>query len=902
MLSASYLMLLAIVAAEPQNLIRNPQFTEQAKPGRPADWQTSGDSKRVEQRLSVEPGREGRAAARLTCTRIEPGSSASHAMLCQMGVPLAQGAQYRVSFWAKADGLADGVVSVALSDTSDWTNLGLQDQFRVGGQWSQYEGVLVATRNAEKTVRFQIWFGSTGTLWIDDVRIERVVGSLYRPNHVIDSAGQANLVPNASFECGDDGWGSSEPERDGHWGGGLNHLIGQIDRRVAYDGQASLRIELGGQQTPVRYFDYFELQRQPTLAPLAANQGWIEVEPNRPYRLSVWMKAGADETPGLLAVREFGGRTQRTAVRITPQWHRYELGFKPASRWCYVMAGPDLRTTRETPQPPATATVWLDAVQLEAGAQATPFIPRSALELGLSTDRPGNVFSTDETAVISAHVQAADGQTPVSVEATVRDFFDRIVLRTTIPSQSPAPTKPAAARSYRLELPRQPNRLAGFLTLEVRAAQASQSDTRSLRLAIVPSAPRESRFGVNHAYPWPHLLDLCRKNGLLWVRDWSLKWSDIEPEPGRFDFAEADLQIDRPRRHGLSVLAMVPFPSSNWSSSAPASVPVSNAYPASRERIAFAPREAGGLSRFVEKTVAHYRDRIEWWQVFNESLYTSYSLPRKEGYDGKTYAGLTQAFVEGARRADPKCKILAGLGGLHQGQLMNEWEQFFAAGGAKGVDAIDIHHYPRLQAPEYIEPLLTDFRALMARHGQRQPIWLTEFGYYADDDLVTVPARFSGFDRPLPSERMQAAYAVRWSVIMLAAGVDKLFHHAGTCDSLDADSLQGVFFQYGGAPKRIYAAQAIMARWLTPATKFVKKVDCGAHGRAYLFAAGEQALAVAWTPEAFSAERLARDARVSAFDLMGRPIAEASLPLEETPIYLFADRVETLEAMLARPR
>src|SRR5690606_23151564 len=75
---------------------------------------------------------------------------------------------------------------------------------------------------------------------------------------------------------------------------------------------------------------------------------------------------------------------------------------------------------------------------------------------------------------------------------------------------------------------------------------------RTMRMAAIPiHRGDDSRLGVNHAYPWPHLLDLCRQAGLVWMRDWSLKWQDVEPEKGRFTFTEPDYQIDRPRKHGL---------------------------------------------------------------------------------------------------------------------------------------------------------------------------------------------------------------------------------------------------------------------------------------------------------------------------------------------------------------
>lgn len=121
----------------------------------------------------------------------------------------------------------------------------------------------------------------------------------------------------------------------------------------------------------------------------------------------------------------------------------------------------------------------------------------------------------------------------------------------------------------------------------------------------------------------------------MWVRDWSLKWQEVEPEKGKFNFAETDYQINRPLTHQLRVLGLLPFPSSNWSSSAPASVEAGKSYPQNRARAAYAPRDLGEFENYVTRTVANYQGRITWWQNLNEPLYTDYSLPRSMATTGK---------------------------------------------------------------------------------------------------------------------------------------------------------------------------------------------------------------------------------------------------------------------------
>ena len=129
----------------------------------------------------------------------------------------------------------------------------------------------------------------------------------FRPGRVIPMPSETpqNLIPNASFECGTDGWGSTEREVLPGWYGTLNGLFGKLDSTTAADGHNSLKIELTPENTPVAFNDYLHTVRHPIKAPLAANVGWIEVKPGEKYTFSVAMKAAEAGTPARLVVRQF---------------------------------------------------------------------------------------------------------------------------------------------------------------------------------------------------------------------------------------------------------------------------------------------------------------------------------------------------------------------------------------------------------------------------------------------------------------------------------------------------------------------------------------------------------------------------------------------------------------------
>jgi hypothetical protein len=389
---------------------------------------------------------------------------------------------------------------------------------------------------------------------------------------------------------------------------------------------------------------------------------------------------------------------------------------------------------------------------------------------------------------------------------------------------------------------------------------------------------------MNHAYPWPHLLDLSKQIGLCWFRDWSLKWHDVERQKGKFDFTQADFQINRVLEQGLNVLPLLPFPSSGWSSSAAPDVKATDRYPASRERIAYMPRDLEEFATYVRKTVQHYRPRLRVWEILNEPIYTSYALPRRNGYQVRDYVRLLRTAYRAVKEVDSDALVIGGIAG----GTTTYTREFIEADGLRWVDVLNLHAYPGLTEPDAYEEGLRRLRERMHSAGADKPIWFTEGAYYADDDRPLEPFD-STWLRPVDSETEAAEWQVKFNTLLLAYGVEKIIYHSGTPGSINNESLSGIFFEWAGAPRKMLVAQSAMANLLVPPITSLGRLQSPEGVRAYGFETNDRTVVVAWGQEGAAHKEISLASQSwQVVDFQGNELKVGSVSLSERPVYFIA--------------
>ena len=671
--------------------------------------------------------------------------------------------------------------------------------------------------------------------------------------------------------------------------GNLNSLHGQIETSGAPNGQKFLRIPVGNDQTPVRYFDYYEPVFHRDIRPLAASKGWIKIAGGAPYTLSCFMRASREGVPAVLGVvaraATGGDKEHRQQVKLTTQWKRYSLTFTPEQPYAFVFAGPDLRSEERV-------DVDVDAIQLEKGQAPTEFQPRRPVELALDPAEEAGIFYDDQPAVLSLGVcNTGDAPCHLNVKFQVTDFEDKQVVLPDCGVDVP----PQATVCQKVTLP---GEWRGFYHVAASAQTGGATLAASLRIAIVPRRTGvDSVLGINHAFGSADLIRLASKAGVGWYRDWTLRWQNIEPAKGEFHWQVGDTQIDRVLREGHPVLPLLPpFPSANWSSEGPTNIS-STGYPGSRMRQAWAPKDPRELADFISQTVTHYKDRIHIWEFLNEPIYTDYSLPRSSSragaktYKPDDYVALLATASAAMRKADPSCKVIGGIAG----EPRTLTQEVLDDGILKYVDYFNLHIYPNMRAPEAYAPEMDALLRNMDAHGGRKPIWITEFSYYGADNLprrpyVSQPGDGVG-EGLMDSERECADYTARFLAVVLSHGAQRVFIHSGSSSRVNNPNFQCELFDYGGVPRKVFPAVAVLTQVLGPAPKCVGTRSIGLAGHVAAFESGKQAVLVLWQSEGERAPalRLPSGADLLWMDAMGRKSSTPPAKLSSSLAYLLAN-------------
>ncbi|MCC5845641.1 MAG: hypothetical protein JJU05_15435 [Verrucomicrobia bacterium] len=346
---------------------------------------------------------------------------------------------------------------------------------------------------------------------------------------------------------------------------------------------------------------------------------------------------------------------------------------------------------------------------------------------------------------------------------------------------------------------------------------------------ILETLPDDSRFGMNASSF--DFFDINRRLGVGWIRFENMKWQMFSNAPDHFAFdgsiapwhVRHDVFVEEYHKRGMQVLPYT-FQVPAWSTSAPADV--------TRNRHSWPPNDYADYGEAIYQLAARYGSRavpedtlrtpdkttglgqISVFQLWNEPNLVGPTWAPWVGSMAQYYELFRQG-AEGVKRADPGARVAhAGYAGIGV-SLVNELRTHTYADGKTPLDFTDlitVHYYSGRQDPEVatrdpnanrsgrpIEGMptfperireLTDWRN---RHAPDKEVWITETGYDVGGPIGL-------------GEREQAMKLPRVTLLLLAAGVDKVFiyRESGSTESMHAGaglarndhSLRPAYFTY----------------------------------------------------------------------------------------------------------
>jgi hypothetical protein len=532
-------------------------------------------------------------------------------------------------------------------------------------------------------------------------------------------------------------------------------------------------------------------------------------------------------------------------------------------------------------------TLWIDAVQFENGKTASPYQPRNELEAQIDTGAIGNIL-TDPAKGLRFRLRAYNASKEANAlkgRLSVTDFWDRTVWEEK-PDLTVGPQQ-SIERPYSVLPGRQ-----GFFRVRW---EPEGGLAQNIRCAVIePYKQDDSLLGFNHAFGQEFVLHLAHEAGLRWWRDWSAHWNSVQPKQGGpFDFTLPDVNVNYILGAGGRLVVLLPSSTAAWAAD-PEAVQALKGHrqqdarggeQSVRATIALKPARLEDFAEYVRATVNHYQGRVTDYEILNEPLYTSYALPSTNGYKMADYIAMLKTAYQAAKSADPHCTVIGGNACPPSNKFEDE---FIEQGGLEWCDIHNYHWYPVRQRAEGIEPAFKMRREQMKEHGQAKPIWVTEFGIYAEDDPPFTPFRVGDEtmnETVRPDELTASSDMVQLITMMCANGVRKVFFHAGGGGSLHDTSAGNIFFEYGGAPRKMYAAMAVLARLLGPDFEFVRKWDKPEGIHAYEFRAQGKTVVIVWTRTS-KVSKLEVPQGFQAFDLMGNSLDKNEAVPTEVPLYL----------------
>jgi GH35 family endo-1,4-beta-xylanase len=148
-----------------------------------------------------------------------------------------------------------------------------------------------------------------------------------------------------------------------------------------------------------------------------------------------------------------------------------------------------------------------------------------------------------------------------------------------------------------------------------------------------------ARYGVSGRMQVP--LDSAKNTGAGWNRE-EFRWDFIEPTANTFDFGFADEAVQKSVDRGLNVLGLLAYNVDRSGGKAQPSYTMPN---------------LDAWKNYVNKVVTRYKDKIKYWEIWNEPSDPLYFNIQDPAQRATSYAQLLQASYQTIKGIDSSAKV-----------------------------------------------------------------------------------------------------------------------------------------------------------------------------------------------------------------------------------------------------
>jgi polysaccharide biosynthesis protein PslG len=256
------------------------------------------------------------------------------------------------------------------------------------------------------------------------------------------------------------------------------------------------------------------------------------------------------------------------------------------------------------------------------------------------------------------------------------------------------------------------------------SSPANKKDSSALIGRLVPKNSMQiskSPWGIQVGTLEENDLKKAFGIGVKWTR-LNASWKEIERREGKYSWEENDKAFNAALKNGITPFVCLTGSNPIYCKNTPTiesldkEIYGSSILPPIKDSKAMA-----AWLKFVKATVLRYKDKVHYWEIWNEPNHPHYwGAP----VDGVEYGKLVLETAKVIKGNDPSAKIIAGaLAGIDPSFT----DQFLSAGSADYIDIITFHNYAEL--PEDRIYLAADEWNIINKYKPSIELWQGECGY-----------------------------------------------------------------------------------------------------------------------------------------------------------------------------